>query len=49
MLHHPKEAQEMLARGIKLEKVTYTIAQEEIALSSGFDMKAEGKGKGIYF
>lgn len=38
----------MLAKGIKPEKVTYTIAQEEIAQSSGFDIRAEGKGKGMH-
>ena len=37
----------MLEKGIKPEKVTYTIAQEEIAQSSGFDIRAEGKGKGV--
>ena len=48
VLHHPAELQEAQKKGVKLEEVTYDLAQEEIAESSGFDMdKTGGKSRGM--
>ncbi|XP_022782679.1 kinesin-like protein KIF28P [Stylophora pistillata] len=43
VLHHPVEFEKKKKQGIKIEEVTYDLAQEEIAASSGFNM---GKNSG---
>ena len=45
MFHHPKELAELAKAGEKPSPVTYDQAQEEVAVSSGFDMSTEGKTK----
>ena len=47
VVHHPDELAAAQKSGVKLERVTYDQAQEEIARQSGFDMeKTGGKSKG---
>lgn len=45
VFHHPKELTELAKAGEKPAPVTYDLAQEEVAVSSGFDMSTEGKTK----
>ncbi|XP_078377646.1 kinesin-like protein KIF28 [Oculina patagonica] len=46
VLHHPVEYENKKNEGVKLEEVTYDLAQEEIAASSGFNMgKNSGQSK----
>ena len=42
VLHHPKELEEKQKAGVKLEEITYDLAQEEIAQNSGFNMEKSG-------
>ncbi|EDO42435.1 predicted protein, partial [Nematostella vectensis] len=46
VVHHPVELGKACKSGVTLQKITYDMAQEEIAQNSGFDMdKAGGKSK----
>ena len=48
VFHHPQDLAMNHKAGKKEEKVTYDIAQEEIATNSGFDMKkGPDKSKGV--
>lgn len=46
VFHHPKELAAAQKAGAKLKKISYDMAQEEIAHNSGFDMQTDGKSKG---
>lgn len=47
VVHHPTELDKAIQSGGKVEKITYDMAQEEIAQSSGFNMdKTGGKSNG---
>ena len=49
VLHHPVEYENKKNEGVKIEEVTYDLAQEEIAASSGFNMgKNSGQSKSMY-
>lgn len=43
VFYHPKELQAFQKAGKKHSPITYDLAQEEVAASSGFDMTMEGK------
>lgn len=43
VLHHPAELEKKRKEGVKIEEITYDLAQEEIAENSGFNM---GKNSG---
>ncbi|KAJ7319512.1 hypothetical protein OS493_035822 [Desmophyllum pertusum] len=46
VLHHPVELENIKKEGVKLEEITYDLAQEEIAENSGFNMgKNSGQSK----
>lgn len=48
VLHHPAELDQANKSGQVVEKVTFDMAQEEIAQNSGFNMdKTGGKSKGL--
>lgn len=49
VLHHPVEFEKKKKDGVKIEEVTYDLAQEEIAENSGFNMnKNSGQSKSKY-
>ena len=45
VFYHPKELAALVKKGKKPGTITYDMAQEEVATSSGFDMSTEGKTK----
>lgn len=48
VLHHPVEFEKKKKEGVKLEEITYDLAQEEIAENSGFNMdKNSGQSKSM--
>ena len=48
VLHHPVEFQKKKKEGVKIEEITYDLAQEEIAENSGFSMdKNSGQTKSM--
>ena len=48
VLHHPVELENIKKDGVKLEEITYDLAQEEIAENSGFNMgKNSGQSKSM--
>ena len=49
VLHHPAEFEKKKKEGVKIEEITYDLAQEEIAENSGFSMdKNSGQSKSMY-
>ena len=48
VLHHPVEFEKKKKEGVKIEEITYDLAQEEIAENSGFSMdKNSGQSKSM--
>jgi len=49
VFHHPQEVSHLTKNGEQPKPVTYDAAQGEIAEGAGFDMKTEGKSKGVCY
>ena len=48
VLHHPAEFEKKKKEGVKIEEITYDLAQEEIAENSGFSVdKNSGQSKSM--